>query len=134
MTGLLIGGAQMLVLRGTLAHPWLWPLATAAGMAVTHATGDGVSPATGYLPVAIVGGLAVGGLQAAVLREPLWAVATFVALVVGIFGGYTLAFALGFNSIFDTDATARQATIIGLTAVVYALLTAPLVARIRPKA
>jgi len=54
-------------------------------------------------------------------------------LVVGIFGGYTLAFALGFNSIFEADATARQATMIGLTAVVYALCTAPLVARIRPK-
>ncbi len=133
VTGLLIGGTQLLVLRGRLARPWLWPLATAAGMAITHGIGDGLSPAAGYLPVAIVGGLAVGILQAAVLREPLWAIATFLALTVGIFGGYTLAFALGFNSIFDDDALARHGIMIGLSAALYALFTAPLFARIRPK-
>lgn len=133
VTGGLIGGAQLLVLRGWLARPWLWPLATAAGMAITHGTGDGLSQDVGYLPVAIVGGLAVGILQAAVLREPLWAVATFAALTIGIFGGYTLAFGLGFNSIFDADAIARHAVITGLSAVLYAGCTAPLFARIRPK-
>jgi len=67
VTGLLIGGAQLFALRGLLAQPWLWPVATSAGMAITHGTGDGLSPAAGYLPVAIVAGIAVGVLQAAVL-------------------------------------------------------------------
>ena len=133
VTGLLIGGTQLIALRGMLARPWQWPLATAAGMAITHEIGDGLSPDVGYLPVAIVGGIAVGILQAAVVRQPLWAVTTAAALTIGIFGGYTLAFAVGFNSIFDDDALARQAIMTGLSAVLYALFTAPIFARIRPE-
>jgi len=102
-------------------------------MAITHEIGDGLSPEVGYLPVAIVGGIAVGILQAAVVRQPLWAVTTAAALTIGIFGGYTLAFAVGFNSIFDDDALARQGIMTGLSAVLYALFTAPVFARIRPE-
>ena len=133
VTGLLIGGAQLFALRGLLAQPWLWPVATSAGMAITHGTGDGLSPAAGYLPVAIVAGIAVGVLQAAVLREPLWAPAAAAGLAIGIFGGYNLAYALGFNSIFDDDALARHAIMTGLSAILYALFTAPIFARIRPR-
>jgi len=133
VTGLLIGAAQLLALRGSLARPWRWPVVTALGIAITHGMGDGVSTTTGYLPVAVVGGLATGALQAAVLRRPLWAVATACAFVVGIAGGYALAFALGFNSIFPDDAAARAAIIVGLTGVLYALFTAPVFAQIRPE-
>ena len=133
VTGLLIGAVQLAALRGMLARPWLWPVATAIGIAITHGLGDGVSTTTGYLPVAVVGGLATGALQAAVLRRPLWAVATACAFVLGIAGGHALAFALGFNSIFPDDATARAVIIVVLTAVLYALFTAPLVAQIRPE-
>ena len=133
VTGLLIGAAQLVALRGMLAQPWLWPVATAVGMAITHALGDGVTESTGYLPVAVVGGLATGVLQAAVLRRPLWVVATAAAFVIGIARGYALAFALGFNSIFSEDATARQVIVVGLTAVLYALFTAPVFAQIRPE-
>lgn len=129
VTGVLIGCAQLFALQGVLAHPWLWPLATAAGMAITHGTGDGLSRDVGYLPVAIVGGIAVGMFQAAVLRRPVWAFATFAALAIGIFGGYTLGHALGFNSVFEDDAFARHATMTALSAVLYALFTAPIVAR-----
>ena len=131
ITGLLIGGAQLFALRGRLARPWLWPVATAAGMAITHEVGDGLSPAAGYLPVAIVAGVAVGALQALVLRSPLWGLATGTALFIGIFGGYTLAFALGYNSIFEQDATVRQIFMVVLSALLYPALTAPVFARIR---
>lgn len=133
VTGLLVGAVQLFALRGMLARPWLWPLATAVGMGVTHLTGDGLSPAAGYLPVAIVAGIAVGALQALVLRQALWAPAAAAGLAIGIFGGYNLAFAIGFNSIFDDDALARQGIMTGLSAVLYALFTAPIFARIRPE-
>ncbi|HEV2251046.1 MAG TPA: hypothetical protein VGT60_11130 [Candidatus Limnocylindria bacterium] len=132
VTGLLIGAAQLVALRGVLLHPWLWPLATAAGMAITHAAGDGLSAAAGYLPVAIVGGIALGVSQGAVLRQPLWVLATAAGLFIGIYGGYTLAFGLGFNSIFEQDALPRHASMTGLSAALYALFTAPIVARMRP--
>ncbi|MDP9321213.1 MAG: hypothetical protein M3P16_08980 [Chloroflexota bacterium] len=133
LTGLLIGAAQLFALRGVLSRPWLWPGATAIGMAITHAMGDGVSTTTGYVPVAVVGGFATGVLQAAVLRRPLWAVATAGAFVIGIAGGYALAFAMGFNSIFSDDTNARYLILLGLTSVLYALFTAPLFAQIRPE-
>jgi hypothetical protein len=133
MTGLLIGGAQLVVLRPLLRHPWHWPAASAIGIAVTHAIGDGVSADVGYVPVAIIGGLATGALQAAVLRVPLWAVATTLAFAIGIAGGHALGFALGFNSIFPDDAVARGLIILGLTATLYALFTAPLFARMSRK-
>lgn len=133
VTGLLIGAAQLIALRRLLPRPWLWPLATAVGLAITHGMGDGVSTQTGYLPVALVGGVATGVLQAAVLRQPWWVVATAGAFVIGIAGGHALAFQIGFSSQFDDDMTSRYAILLGLTAVLYALFTAPLIAQIRPE-
>lgn len=100
-------------------------------MAITHEVGDGLSLAAGYLPIAIVAGVAVGALQAMVLRSPLWGLATASALFIGIFGGYTLAFALGYNSIFEQDATVRRVFMVALSALLYAAFTAPVFARIR---
>lgn len=57
LTGLLIGAAQLPALRGVLRSRWQWLLATAAGIAVTHAMGDGLSANSGYLPVALAGAL-----------------------------------------------------------------------------
>lgn len=132
VTGLLIGGVQLIALRGRLAHRWRWPVATALGMAVTHGVGDGLSTEVGYLPVAIVAGLAVGGCQAVVVRRGTWAVATALALGVGIFGGQQLAYAMGFNSIFEQDVTARHVIMTVASAVLYALCTAPIFARMGP--
>lgn len=128
IAGLFIGAAQVFGLRGVLSRPWLWPAATAIGMAITHGMGDGVSPEAGYLPVAVVGGVATGVLQAAVLGRPLWAVATAVAFVIGMVGGYALGYQLGFSSIFPEDTTPRHAIMLALTGALYALFTAPLFA------
>jgi hypothetical protein len=132
VTGLLLGGAQLVAFRGRLAHRWRWPVATAVGMAIAHGVGDGLSPDAGYLPVAIVAGLGVGGCQAVVVRRASWAVATAVALGVGIFGGQQLAYAMGFNSIFEQDITARHVVMTAASAMLYALCTAPIFARIGP--
>jgi hypothetical protein len=126
LTGLAIGGLQLLAIRQVLRRPWAWPVATGLGIAITHGLGDGVSAAVGYLPVALIGGIATGVLQAGALRTPLWAVATAAAFVVGIIGGHALAVELGFGSIFDEDVFPRHAIIAGLTGVLYALLTASL--------
>jgi hypothetical protein len=138
LTGLAIGGLQLLAIRQVLRRPWAWalrylllplwpsPLPPGLGIAITHGLGDGVSAAVGYLPVALIGGIATGVLQAGALRTPLWAVATAAAFVVGIIGGHALAVELGFGSIFDEDVFPRHAIIAGLTGVLYALLTAPL--------
>jgi hypothetical protein len=99
------------------------------GIAVTHAVGGGRPPSSGYLPVALAGGLATGVLQAAVLRTPSWAVATTAAFVLGI-GGQAITRAAGFGSVFEEDWTLRHAIISGLAG---ALVTAPLIARIRPE-
>lgn len=131
VTGLLVGAAQLVPLRGRLRHRWRWPAATAAGMAITHGIGDGVSADVGYVPVAVIGGLAIGVLQALVLRMPIWGMATAAAFAIGIAGGNALAFALGFNSIFEEDAARRAVIIVGATGVLYGLFTAPLLARIR---
>ncbi|HAF11164.1 MAG TPA: hypothetical protein DCK98_13930 [Chloroflexi bacterium] len=102
------------------------------GIAVTHALGDGRPPSSGYLPVALAGGLATGVLQAAVLRTPSWAVATTAAFVLGI-GGQAITRAAGFGSVFEEHWTLRHAIISGLAGALDALVTAPLIARIRPE-
>ncbi|HEV2011225.1 MAG TPA: hypothetical protein VGS17_09395 [Candidatus Limnocylindria bacterium] len=129
LTGLLIGAAQLPALRGVLRSRWQWLVATAAGIAVTHAMGDGLSPSSGYLPVALAGGLATGVFQAAVLRRPWWALVTAAAFVIGIVGGWSIAIAGRIGSIFEEDWVAQHAIMSSLTGVLYALFTAPLFAR-----
>ena len=47
MTGLIVGALQPPALRGIARPPWLWPLATAAGTAITHTIGDALPQAGG---------------------------------------------------------------------------------------
>ena len=131
VTGLLIGAVQLPALRGSGPRVWLWPLATAAGIAVTHGLGDGLPSGAGYLPVAVGGGVALGVLQALVLRSPAWPVVTAIAFVVGIVGGHALAVELGFGSIFEEDTFPRHGIMAALTGAIYAAGTAPLFARFR---
>ncbi len=131
VTGLVVGSLQLVALRGIARPLWAWPLATAAGTAITHALGDGLPQAGGYLWVALGGGLALGVFQAAVLRTPAWVPAVLLSFVIGIVGGYQLAFAIGFNSRFEQDALARQVAMNVATGVAFALLTWPILARIR---
>ncbi len=128
VTGIAIGALQLPVLRGLVRPLWLWPLATAAGIAVTHALGDGVSPGVGYVPVALIGGAATGALQAALLRSPLWAAATTLAFVVGIVGGRAIGVALGLR-LADEDGLLGAAILSIGTGAIYAALTVPLLIR-----
>ena len=82
--------------------------------------------------VAPGGGLALAAFQAAVLRTPVWVPAVVLAFWLGVVGGYQLAFAVGFNSRFEQDAFARRVAMNVATGVVFALVTWPVLARIRP--
>ena len=128
VTGLVIGALQLPALRRVARPLWLWPLVTAVGIAVTHALGDGVSLAVGYLPVALAGGAVTGALQAALLRSPIWALATTLAFVVGMVGGQALGVTLGLDKTSD-DGLLRQALISAGTGAAYAALTLPLLMR-----
>ena len=128
VTGLVIGALQLPALRRVARPLWLWPLATAVGIAVTHALGDGVSVVVGYLPVALGGGAVTGALQAAVLRSPIWALATTLGFVVGMVGGQALGVTLGLDKSPD-DGLLRQAIISAGTGAAYAALTLPLLMR-----
>ena len=132
VTGRLIGALQLPALRGIARPLWAWPLATAAGIGITHGLGDGLSQQAGYLWVALIGGLATGAFQSAVLREPIWVPAVLLAFGVGILGGYQLAYAMGFSSIFDQDAFARHIAMSIAAGVAFAIATWPILERIRP--
>ena len=133
LTGFLVGALQLFALRGALSRPWLWPIATAVGIAITHGLGDGMPTSAGYLSVAFGGGIATGVLQAMLVRQPWWAVAATSAFVVGIVGGWSIAVAAGVGSIFEEDWLPQHAIMSGLTGVLYAASTAPLFTRIRPE-
>lgn len=128
VTGIVIGALQLPVLRGLVRPLWLWTLATAAGIAVTHALGDGVSAEVGYVPVALIGGAATGALQAALLRSPLWAAATTLAFVVGIVGGHALGLALALR-LAGEDGLLGVAILSVGTGATYSALTMPLLLR-----
>ena len=123
VTGLVIGAIQLVVLRGVMRPLWLWPIVMAAGIAVTHGLGDGLSEDVGYLPVAVGGGLATGVLQAVALRQTWWAIATCAGFVIGIAGGAPLTAALGFQDL------TRHVIMSAATGLAYAGLTAPLLLR-----
>jgi hypothetical protein len=89
--GLLIGALQWLVLRVWLGVPWTWMLATALGIAVTHALGDGLSPSWSYPPIAVVGGVVMAGALWLVLRGS--AHRALLSIVSG--SAFTLAVILG---------------------------------------
>ncbi|MEP7002914.1 MAG: hypothetical protein ABI888_00075 [Chloroflexota bacterium] len=75
-----------------------------------------------------VGPAATGALQAALLRTPLWAASTTVALVVGIAGGHALGLTLGLR-LADEDGLLGAAIISVGTGAMYAALTLPLLIR-----
>ncbi|MEP7002915.1 MAG: hypothetical protein ABI888_00080 [Chloroflexota bacterium] len=118
VTGLLIGAIQLPALRGRLTRPWLWPLAMAGGLAITHGLGDGGNYASGWVPVGVLGGIAAGALQALVLRQPWWGVLTALAFALAIPGGEALG-----------DAASRHVIVSAATGLLYALATVPLLAR-----
>lgn len=66
--GLVIGTLQWLVLRSWLGIPWPWLVATAVGVGVTHALGDGLPSSVEWPPVAGVGGAVMAGAQWIALR------------------------------------------------------------------
>ncbi len=129
VTGLLIGALQLPVLRGRLTRPWLWPLAMAGGLAITHGLGDGGHDASGWVPVGVLGGIVAGALQALVLRQPGWGLLTALAFALAIPCGEALADAVSFNSIFEPDRQLRHVIVSAATGLLYALATLPLLAR-----
>jgi hypothetical protein len=101
LAGLVLGSGQWLVLRNRLPHAGWWIAATSAGQALGLAVGSAlVDYGTEPGELAVQGattGLAVGGLQAIILRRhgaawhwwvlampPLWALGWIVSWAIGV--------------------------------------------------
>lgn len=124
-----LGVAQWLVVRRSLSVGKRWIVATALGVGVMHALGDGLPApwgwgpaglADGWLAVGTLGGLGIGILQ--VLASPgrispaSWVVANAIAWPFGIVTGLWLAYAVGLMAQSGPGAWAQQHLLVSVIA------------------
>lgn len=141
-----LGVAQWLVLRRSLGVGKRWIAATALGVGVMHALGDGlpapwrwgpVGMADGWLAVGTLGGVGIGTLQALAsqgrLAPATWIVANAIAWPLGIATGLWLAYGSGLMAQSGPGAWAQQHLLVGVVAgAVVGVLTGALLPRARP--
>lgn len=141
-----LGVAQWLVLRRSLGVGKRWIVATALGIGLMHALGDGLpasdnwGPARfvgGWLAVGAVGGATVGTLQAFAAAGRVvawtWIVGSAIAWSCGITAGLLLAAMIGLMAQSGPAAWAQQHLLVGVVAgVVAGILTGTLLPRARP--
>lgn len=142
--GLPLGAAQWLVLRRSVGLGKRWIVATALGVGLMHALGDGL-PAPwswgafrfvdGWLAVGAVGGLGIGALQALAARGRLvawtWIAGAAVGWSSGITAGLLLAAATGLMTQSGPAAWAQQHMLVGVVAGLFAgILSGALLRRV----
>lgn len=138
-----LGVAQWLVARGSAGIGKRWIAATAVGVGIMHALGDGLPApgiwgplgvADGWLATGALGGVAVGALQASAARGRLvrwtWIAGSAVAWSVGIVAGLQLAYAVGLMAQTGPGAWALQHLLVGVVAgLITGILTGALLPR-----
>ena len=138
-----LGVAQWLVLRRSLGVGKRWIAATALGIGLMHALGDGLPAPTGadalaasdgWLAVGAVGGLAIGSLQALAARRRLvawtWVAGNAIAWPLGIAAGLAIAYGTGLMAQSGPTAWAQQHALVGVvTGLVAGTLTGTLLPR-----
>ncbi len=138
-----LGVAQWLVLRRSLGVGKRWIGATALGVGVMHALGDGLPApwgwggagvADGWLAVGALGGLSIGLLQALAANGRLvvwtWIAGAAIAWPVGIAMGLWLAYAVGLMAQSGPAAWAQQHLLVGaVTGLIVGVLTGALLPR-----
>ncbi len=145
MFGLPLGVAQWLVLRRPVGVGKLWIVATALGVGLMHALGDGLpafnsNPARfvgGWAAVGAIGGLGVGVLQALAARGRIiawtWIAGAVLAWPIGIAAGLLLAAASGLMTQSGPAAWAQQHALVAVVAgLAVGTLSSMLLPRVRP--
>lgn len=140
-----LGVAQWLVLRRSLGVGKRWIVATALGIGLMHALGDGLpasdswGPARfvgGWLAVGAIGGAGVGVLQALAATGRLvawtWIVGAAIAWSCGISAGLLLAAMMGLMAQSGPAAWAQQHALVAvITGLVVGVLTGTLLPQAR---
>lgn len=141
-----LGVGQWLVLRRSPGVGKRWIAATALGVGLMHALGDGapapggtgvLAASDGWLAVGATGGLAIGFLQALAARGRLvawtWAAGNAIAWALGIAAGLAIAYGSGLMAQSGPAAWAQQHALVGAVAgLVAGGLTGVLIPRSRP--
>lgn len=141
-----LGVAQWLVLRRSIGIGRRWIVATALGIGVMHALGDGLPAsdgwgparfAGGWLAVGAIGGAAVGLLQVLAANGRLvawtWMVGSAIGWSCGITAGLLLAAMVGLMTQSGPAAWAQQHLFVGVVAALVAgILTGALLPHGRP--
>ncbi|MHA7292185.1 hypothetical protein ACX80V_21505 [Arthrobacter sp. MDT3-24] len=91
-TGLLVGGAQWLMLRTVHLGSWRWLVGTAPALWFAHVIGDVISDRYAMALLALGGGLLLGALQWWAMRwtsrtGAIWTAASTIAWAAGIWIG-----------------------------------------------
>lgn len=141
-----LGIAQWLVLRRSPGIGKRWIVATAVGVGVMHAAGDGapaqygtgiLAAGDGWLAVGALGGFLIATQQVLAARGRLvawtWIVGSVIAWPLGIVAGLSIAHGTGLMAQTGPAAWAQQHALVGVvTGLVVGILTGVLIPRPRP--